>query len=252
MQRRITQRSSANNSTLPRTLRSSNGGNAKIKQKKNVIEKLLYFTVIAVFVIVCMSTFLTPSQKNELVEAEHRVEDWLQNGNSHPSRAQEPKIAKGKDPPRKLEEPKTAQRNDNPLRLEEPKTVKRNDIDKQSDTKEEIKEPRHEKAAESDQTPIHAPSRHWVLEEKVLKKKLKVLHEQQKKGKNLGVPVLTRYLGENIPAFVGTPESTMEEEEWKKLVEEAYKEMRKEEEEWQKKMALLIEKQERDMGITTP
>ena len=237
MQRRITQRSSANNNTLPRTLRSSNGGNAKIKQKKNVVEKLLYFTVIAVFVIVCMSTFLTPSQKNELVEAEHRVEDWLQNGNSHPSRAQEPKIAKGKDPPRKLEEPKT---------------VKRNDIDKQSDTKEEIKEPRHEKAAESDQTPMQAHSRHWVLEEKALKKKLKVLHEQQKKGKNLGVPVLTRYLGENIPAFIGTPESTMEEEEWKKLVEEAYKEMRKEEEEWQKKMALLIEKQERDMGITTP
>ena len=88
--------------------------------------------------------------------------------------------------------------------------------------------------------------------EKAHKQKLKVLFDQQANGKNLAAPVLTRYLGESIPAFVGTPDSSMAEEEWKKLVEQKYKEMREEEEEWQKKMAAFIQSKDRDMGITTP
>ena len=87
---------------------------------------------------------------------------------------------------------------------------------------------------------------------KELKKKLKVLYDQQnKEGNNLAAPVLTRYLGEDIPAFVRNSDSA-KVEEWKKLVEEKYAEMRAEEEAWQKKMAEFIRQKDRDIGITTP
>mmetsp|Transcript_29339 Transcript_29339/g.79431 ORF Transcript_29339/g.79431 Transcript_29339/m.79431 type:complete len:296 (-) Transcript_29339:1194-2081(-) len=96
-----------------------------------------------------------------------------------------------------------------------------------------------------------AQSSRWVDGEKALKKKLQVLYDHQMNGKYLGVPVLTRYLGEDIPAFVGTPDSPMKEDEWKKLVEAKYEEMRLEEEEWKKEMAKLVETRERNIGITT-
>lgn len=96
---------------------------------------------------------------------------------------------------------------------------------------------------------VSQPSR-WVDGEKMLKKKLQVLYDRQKEGKDLGVPVLTRYLGEDIPAWI-TPD-IMEEAEWKKKVEIRYEEMRLEEEEWKKKMGEFISHRERDIGVTTP
>ena len=41
----------------------------------------------------------------------------------------------------------------------------------------------------------------WVDGEKKLKKQLKILAERQAQGKDLGVPVLTRWLGDDIPAW---------------------------------------------------
>jgi hypothetical protein len=66
--------------------------------------------------------------------------------------------------------------------------------------------------------------------EKKLKAKLKVLAERQAQGKDLGVPVLTRWLGEDIPAWPSA--ETMPKEEWKKRVEDKYAEMRNEEMAW--------------------
>jgi hypothetical protein len=88
----------------------------------------------------------------------------------------------------------------------------------------------------------------WVDGERKLKKKLKELLEQQEEGKLLGAPVLTRWLGDDFPAWVG---EGMNEEEWRAKVDAKYAEMRKEEEEWQKRMQALIDQRERDMGITT-
>lgn len=88
----------------------------------------------------------------------------------------------------------------------------------------------------------------WVDGEKALKKKLKVLVDLQAKGEYLGAPVLTRYLGEDFPAWVS---KDVNEEEWKKNVKKKYAEMRVEEEEWQKRMKKIIEQRERDIGITT-
>lgn len=79
----------------------------------------------------------------------------------------------------------------------------------------------------------------WVDGERKLKEKLKVLAERQRQGKDIGVPVLTRYLGEDIPAW---PEG-MSKEEWQKKVDAKYAEMRKEEEEWKAQVAALLRDQ---------
>lgn len=81
----------------------------------------------------------------------------------------------------------------------------------------------------------------WVDGERALKKQLKELSDMQEKGELLGVPVLTRYLGEDFPAWVGKDEN---EEEWKQKVEEKYKEMREEEGEWRKEMKKIIDAKE--------
>lgn len=93
-----------------------------------------------------------------------------------------------------------------------------------------------------------AQSSKWVDGEKALKRQLKKLVEQQEKGENLGVPVLTRYLGEDFPAWVT---ADMDEEEWKKKVAAKYKEMDEEEEAWIVEMNKVIEQRERDIGVTT-
>ena len=93
-----------------------------------------------------------------------------------------------------------------------------------------------------------AQSSSWVDGEKKLKKKLKELQALQKEGKMLGVPVLTRWLGDDFPAWVEPGKS---EDEWRAKVDAKYAEMRKEEEQWQKKMKAYIKDHERDIGITT-
>jgi hypothetical protein len=93
-----------------------------------------------------------------------------------------------------------------------------------------------------------AQDSNWVDGERKLKKKLKELLEQQQEGKLLGAPVLTRWLGDDFPAWVG---EGMKEEEWRANVDAKYAEMRKEEEVGQKRMQALIDRRERDMGIST-
>lgn len=78
----------------------------------------------------------------------------------------------------------------------------------------------------------------WVDGEKKLKKKLKELAERQAKGLDLGVPVLTRWLGDDIPAWAG---EGVDVEEWQKKVDARYDEMREEEMRWREKMADLME-----------
>lgn len=79
----------------------------------------------------------------------------------------------------------------------------------------------------------------WVEGEKKLKQKLKVLFERQKEGKDLGVPVLTRWLGEDIPAWPG---EGVDVKEWKKQVDAKYKEMAETEQKWRAEMKKFDER----------
>jgi hypothetical protein len=90
----------------------------------------------------------------------------------------------------------------------------------------------------------------WVDGEKKLKEKLKLLAERQGRGLDLGVPVLTRYLGEDFPAWVGS-DTGMTVEDWQAQVDKKYAQMRIEEEEWKKRMQAMMDQRERDVGITT-
>jgi len=85
------------------------------------------------------------------------------------------------------------------------------------------------------------PSR-WVDGEKKLKQKLQILFERQKEGKDLGVPVLTRYLGEDIPAWPG---EGVDRDEWKKQVDAKYKEMAQEEQEWRQDVMQKMDERNR-------
>ncbi|EEC50615.1 predicted protein [Phaeodactylum tricornutum CCAP 1055/1] len=82
----------------------------------------------------------------------------------------------------------------------------------------------------------------WVDGEKRLKVKLKELADRQAKGLDIGVPVLTRYLGEDIPAW---PDATITKEAWNAKVAEKYAEMSREEEEWRAKVAAVVSKDQR-------
>ena len=194
-----------------------------IKGRSICSAKSLLFVVVFVFgIIACF----IPTE--ELIRAEHKVQEEL--------------IRAEHQVEEKVEEWMHYQ----------PQLPKEMEMEPEPPEEEEIPETPPKESAKA-RTDAH--STRWVDGEKALRKKLLVLFDMQKKGNSLGVPVLTRYLGEDFPAFVGTPDSTMNKEEFEKLVEAKYEEMRKEEEEWQTKMALLIEKnknERRDMGITTP
>mmetsp|Transcript_31397 Transcript_31397/g.46302 ORF Transcript_31397/g.46302 Transcript_31397/m.46302 type:complete len:203 (-) Transcript_31397:132-740(-) len=73
----------------------------------------------------------------------------------------------------------------------------------------------------------------WVAGEKKLKEALKKLLKRQSEGKDLGVPILTRWLGDDFPAWPQEGQST---EEWEEKRKAKYEEMRKEEEAWRKKV----------------
>jgi len=78
----------------------------------------------------------------------------------------------------------------------------------------------------------------WVDGEKKLKKQLRALKERQMQGNDLGVPVLTRWLGNDIPAWPG---EGIDVEEWRERVEARYAEMREEEEKWKEKVSKFME-----------
>lgn len=82
----------------------------------------------------------------------------------------------------------------------------------------------------------------WVDGEKKLKQRLQVLYERQQQGKDLGVPVLTRWLGEDIPAW---PHDGMDEKEWREKVTAKYKEMAETEQKWREEMRKLDERNKR-------
>jgi hypothetical protein len=274
MQRRTTtRRSSSKNQSLPfSSSRIADGSGGKIKNRKFRPHSLLYALAIIVFTVYGIGKFLTPSQKNELVEAEHQVEDWLENRqhSAPPSNQDERRTPEQSDTKnRKIQgppTPKKSETNEEKVIQEPPEQEEKRQHEQQhiGPPSPEHADPPHNETANANAITItnrdssdaatarmEAQSGRWVDGEKALKKKLRVLYDIQNKGEHLGVPVLTRYLGEDIPAFVGTPDSTMKEEEWKKLVEVKYEEMKLEEVEWQKKMSLLIGKQGRDTGITS-
>ena len=87
----------------------------------------------------------------------------------------------------------------------------------------------------------------WVDGEKKLKKKLTELYEKQQNGELLGVPVLTRWLGDDFPAWV-TPD--MDEKKWRDDVAAKYLEMREEEEAWKQQMQKIMDQRERELGLS--
>jgi hypothetical protein len=107
---------------------------------------------------------------------------------------------------------------------------------------EEFPVAKQENAEEATAEMEHHPSS-WVNGEKKLKEKLKILHAKQQKGEELGVPVLTRYLGEDIPAWAGEGVNV---EEWRKQVDAKYKEMEEQEKQWRKTMKALDERYKKE------
>jgi hypothetical protein len=86
----------------------------------------------------------------------------------------------------------------------------------------------------------------WVDSEKKLKIALKVLVDRQAKGIDLGVPVLTRWLGDDMPVFYSTDDSTlnmgMTLDEWNKQIEQRYEQMRIEEDHWRQMITKTLDK----------
>mmetsp|Transcript_22800 Transcript_22800/g.25979 ORF Transcript_22800/g.25979 Transcript_22800/m.25979 type:complete len:254 (+) Transcript_22800:49-810(+) len=77
----------------------------------------------------------------------------------------------------------------------------------------------------------------WVEGEKKLKKALTALIELQKEGKHLGVPILTRWLGDDFPVW---PKEGQSNEEWEEKRKAKYEEMRLQEEAWRKEIRAQI------------
>jgi hypothetical protein len=77
----------------------------------------------------------------------------------------------------------------------------------------------------------------WVDSEKKLKAALKVLVARQAEGKDLGVPVLTRWLGDDIPVFAG---EGVDVDEWNRKIQQKYEEMRVEEDRWREMITATL------------
>lgn len=84
----------------------------------------------------------------------------------------------------------------------------------------------------------------WVDGEKKLKIKLAELARLQSEGKLLGTPALTRYLGDDFPAWVA---EGADKEQWEKRVADKYTEMRQAEAQWKAQIEAILE-QERQRG----
>ena len=82
----------------------------------------------------------------------------------------------------------------------------------------------------------------WVEGEQRLKRELQKLVALQEQGKELGVPVLTRWLGEDIPAWAG---EGVDRNEWDAKVQARYAEMRQDEERWRERVAAAIQAEQR-------
>jgi hypothetical protein len=82
----------------------------------------------------------------------------------------------------------------------------------------------------------------WVDGEKKLKAKLKVLMARQQQGMDLGVPILTRWLGEDVPAWIS--EEGKAREEWEKIRKERYAAMAQEELEWRASIRQSLDKKQ--------
>ena len=83
----------------------------------------------------------------------------------------------------------------------------------------------------------------WVDGEKKLKAKLKGLVEQQARGQEVGVPVLTRYLGDDFPAWAPKDWTEEQVQKWNQDISDKYVEMRKAETEWQGYIMDMLEQQ---------
>jgi hypothetical protein len=84
---------------------------------------------------------------------------------------------------------------------------------------------------------MHEHESRWVDGEKALKEQLKKLAVLQSQGKELGVPALTRYLGETFPAWAG---EGVDRALWEARRDAKYAEMRAAEDEWNRKIADII------------
>eukprot|EP00977_Amphora_coffeiformis_P015707 scaffold4676_cov164-Amphora_coffeaeformis.AAC.4 len=75
----------------------------------------------------------------------------------------------------------------------------------------------------------------WVEGEQKLKRALKQLAARQAQGLDIGVPVLTRWVGDDVPAWPSA--EIMPQEVWAQKVEERYAAMREEETTWRARMS---------------
>lgn len=81
----------------------------------------------------------------------------------------------------------------------------------------------------------------WVEGERKLKRALRELAARQARGLDIGVPVLTRWVGDDVPAW---PHGEMADTAtWKAAVEARYAAMRRDEEAWRTRMTEYLQRQ---------